>query len=568
MLNLLLVPALAFALSAPVPSTRLATLVDDYWEWSMRQSPTWATYLGDHRFDDRLEDMGPRGRAEQRGGLQRFQAELARIDPATLPAADRVTHRVLADTLSTALEGLEVRAYQYAVNQLDGPQVGLLELANFHPLDSRTGAYTFARRLEAIPTYLAQYQDNLQEGLALGRTAPRVIVERVIDQLKRLRETPIESSAFADALKKAPADLAARMRQALTSGVYPAFARLERFLARDYLPHARAVVGVAAMPGGAAAYRYLIRRHTTLPLTADEIHRTGLAELAKIRAEADVIARRNGFPDSRAYFDAIRKDPRNFSTTREGIAETYRGTLARAFAALPRAFARLPKCPCVVKVMEAYKERESPAAYYYPAPHDRSRPGTFYANTYDPASRPLYNAMALTSHEAVPGHHLQIALAQEIPGLPAFRREGDFTAFTEGWALYCERLADELGLYRNDLERAGMLTYQAWRACRLVVDTGMHAYGWTREDAIAFMRDNLALSDKEITAEVERYITWPGQALAYMIGMREIRRLRAEAEKALGRTFDIKTFHDVVLRNGCVPLPVLAAEVNDWLGKR
>lgn len=565
MLKLLLIPLLSCAVVAPNPLSRLA---DDYWDQTMRTHPRYATFLGDHRFDDRLEDLSPRARVEEAAQLRRFQRELAAIDASALSPTDRVTHRVLAETLSTALEGLEVRDYQFDVNQMSGPQVDLWELGTMHPTGTRADFYRLALRLEAIPEYLAQYQANLEEGLQVGRTAPRVIVERVIEQCRRIPDTPPEKCAFAAPIAKAPADLSARMKDDLARRVYPAFARLERFLTERYLPHARLRVGVTSMPGGAAAYRYLIRRHTTTALPADEIHAIGLAELARIRAEADAIARRNRYRDAHAYFDAIRKDPRNYATTREGVLAVYRGTLARALAALPRAFRRLPQCPIVVHQMDAYMERESPAAYYYQAPYDRSRPAWFNANTYDPASRPLYNAMALTVHEGVPGHHLQIALGQEIPGLPMFRRQGEFTAFTEGWALYCERLADELGLYENDLEHAAMLGYQAWRACRLVVDTGMHANGWSRERAIAFMRDNLALSDKEIVAEVERYITWPGQALAYMIGMREIRRLRADAEARLGGRFDLKEFHDVVLRNGCLPLTVLAAEVADWVRAR
>lgn len=553
---------------APVTGTssaRLAALGDEYWDWQMRTHPTWATYLGDHRFDDQLEDLSARARLARQGRMQRMRARLAELSLGSLSPEERVSARVLDDTLSSDLEGIAVRLYQYDVNQLDGPQVNLFELASYHPTTSREGFYTLARRLEAIPKYLAQYEENLREGLAARRTAPAVIVARVVDQLKRLAEKPADQSPFAAVIKKAPADLAARMNEALTGGVNPAFARLHRFLRDEYLPHARPLVGVNTMPGGASAYQYLIRRHTTTKLSADEIHQIGLSELAKIRAEADTIAKRNGFADATAFFDKIRKDPKNFSTTREGVLERYREALARAFAALPKAFARLPKAPCIVKQIEEFKERESPAAYYYSAPHDRSRPAAFYANTYNPSSRPLYNATALTVHEAVPGHHLQIAIAQEIPGLPMFRREGDFTAFTEGWGLYSERLADELGLYENDLARAGMLTYQAWRACRLVVDTGMHSKGWTRERAIDFMKTNLALGETEIVAEVERYIIWPGQALAYMIGMREIRRLRTEAQSTLGGKFDLKAFHDVVLRNGAVPLAVLAEEVGAWV---
>lgn len=546
-------------------SEKLSAIGAEYWDWLMRSAPTWATYLGDHRFDEELEDLSARARMARQGRLQRFRARIAELDKSALTPAERVSAGVLDSKLAIDLEGLEVRSHEYDVNQLDGPQVNLFELAMFHPTKDRYGFYSLSRRLEAIPKYLAQYEANLRDGLTARRTAPRVIVERVIDQLDRLGKKPLDQNPFAAVIAKAPQDLSERMTAAVRDGVMPAFARLHRFLKNEYLPHARQQVGIAGMPGGASVYRYQIRRETTTQLTAEEIHQIGLDELASIRAEADTIARRAGHEDGRAFFAAIKRDPKNYAPTREGVLEKYREALTRANAALPKVFAVLPKAPCIVKSIEEYKERESPAAYYYSAPHDRSRPAVFYANTYDPASRPLYNATALTVHEAVPGHHLQIALAQEIPGLPMWRRESHFTSFTEGWGLYSERLADELGLYQTDLDRAGMLTFQAWRACRLVVDTGMHAKGWTREQAIAFMNENLALSEKDIVAEVERYITWPGQALAYMIGMREIRRLRAEAQATLGSKFDLKGFHDVVLRNGAVPLAVLADEVGAWV---
>lgn len=546
-------------------SERLAAIGAEYWDWQMRNSPTWATYLGDHRFDEQLEDLSPRARMATQARMQKFRARIAELDLAKLTPAERVSAGVLDQKLAIGLEGIAVKSHEYDVNQLDGPQVQLFELASFHPTKDRYGFYSLSRRLEAIPRYLAQYEANLRDGLAAKRTAPRVIVERVIDQLRRLGAKSLDQNPFAEVIRKAPADLQERMTIAVRDGVMPAFAKLHRFLRDEYLPHARSQVGIAGMPGGAAVYKFQIRRETTTQLTAEEIHQIGLDELAKIHAEADVIAKRNGHADAAAFFAAIRKDPKNYATTREGVLEKYREALARANAALPKVFAVLPKAPCIVKPIEEFKERESPAAYYYSAPHDRSRPAAFMANTYDPASRPLYNATALTVHEAVPGHHLQIAIAQEMTGLPVWRRESHFTAFTEGWGLYSERLADELGLYENDLARAGMLTFQAWRACRLVVDTGMHAKGWTRERSIAFMLENLALSEKDITAEVERYIIWPGQALAYMIGMREIRRLRADAQAKLGPKFDLKAFHDVVLRNGAVPLAVLADEVGAWV---
>jgi uncharacterized protein (DUF885 family) len=546
----------------------VAALAEEYWQHLVWLEPVMATYLGDHRYDERLPDLGPLGRAQRRARWTSLRERLRRVDAGRLSATDRVTLRVLDTTLELALGDLDHRLYQVAVDQLGGPQINLLEIANFHPADSRRGLETLERRLRAVPRYLRQYEQNLRDGLLAGRSAPRVTVNRVVEQLQRIAVTPASKGAYRDVLGRAPPDMRARLEDALAGSLQPALGRLRQFLAEEYLPRSRTTVGIAAIPGGREAYAFLIRKHTTAALAPARIHAIGLEELGAIQQEiARIAARRGHRGELRRFIESLRTDPRNLPRSREHILEVYRAALVRATAVLPRAFGRLPRTSCIVKPIEDYREKESPAAYYYPAPEDRSRSAIYYANTYDPPSRPLHNAMALTVHEAVPGHHLQIALAQEMAGLPHFRREADFTVFVEGWALYSERLADELSLYEDELARAGMLTYQAWRACRLVVDTGLHAMGWSRDQAIEYMKKNLALSEREIVAEVERYITWPGQALAYMIGKREIVRLRAEAEAALGARFDLRGFHDTVLSSGAVPLPVLADEVRAWVAR-
>ncbi|HYF00676.1 MAG TPA: DUF885 domain-containing protein, partial [Planctomycetota bacterium] len=336
-----------------------------------------------------------------------------------------------------------------------------------------------------------------------------------------------------------------------------------RFLEEEYLPKARTRdLGLGALPGGPAAYAFRIRHHTTLPLSAEEIHRIGLEELRSIQAEMKRIA--GG--DLPSFFATLKADPKNFFSSREELLSTARRDLEACRAALPKWFGRLPRTDCEVKAIEDYREKDSVAAFYYPPDEKLTRKGIYYANTYQPEKRPRFNLRALTVHEAVPGHHLQIALAMEIEGLPRFRRQAGFTAYVEGWGLYSERLADEMGLYEDDLQRFGMLTYQAWRACRLVVDTGLHALGWTREQAVRFFMDNVALTEAEVLNEVDRYLIWPGQALAYMIGKREILALREEARRRLGGRFDIRAFHDLVLRNGAVPLPTLRRLVEAWPG--
>jgi prolyl oligopeptidase len=332
---------------------------------------------------------------------------------------------------------------------------------------------------------------------------------------------------------------------------------------RDYLRTypGREAVGLSSLPGGAEAYRYRIRAHTTTELSAEEIHAIGLEELARLRTEMEAIAKT---PDLKEFISRLKSDPANFYRDREELRADAQRLFEKARAGLPKQFGRHPKQDCVVKPIEEYREKDSVAAFYYPPPEDRSRPGIYYINTYNPTARPRYNLPALTVHEAVPGHHMQIAIALELEGLPHVRRHGHFTAYVEGWGLYSELLGVEMGLYDDDLSRFGMLTYQAWRACRLVVDTGLHALGWSRERAIEFFRENLALSETEIVNEIDRYIIWPGQALAYMIGRREIQKLREEARSRLGSRFDIRAFHDEVLRHGAVPLSTLRKLIEAW----
>jgi prolyl oligopeptidase len=384
----------------------------------------------------------------------------------------------------------------------------------------------------------------------------RQATERVIAQLREMLGTPEEKSPFATRPVYLPA---------IRDSVYPAFRKMLQYLETEYLPRTRARdVGLWALPGGLEAYRFRIRQHTTTSLTAEEIHQIGLDELRGIQAEMASIAK----GDVKAFMRSLRQDPRNFYTSREDLLESARREVAKATERLPKWFKRLPRNECEVKAIEDYREKDAPGAFYYPPDENLTRRGIYYANTYKPESRPRYTMPALAVHEAVPGHHLQIAFALEMQDLPRFRRNAGFTAFVEGWGLYSERLGDEMGLYEDDLSRFGMLTYQAWRASRLVVDTGIHALRWTRDQAIEFLMDNLALSETEVLNEVDRYIIWPGQALAYMIGKREILALREEARKAMGPRFDIREFHDVVLRNGALPLTTLRRLVREWAGLR
>lgn len=531
----------------------LQRLSDEAWEATLRENPTYATYLGDFRYNDRLADISETGRARRRTLHEGFLARLGGIDSSSLGENDRVTADILRLQLQTALEEDRHRFWQWDVDQMGGPQVDFPQLLNYHPMTDVAGLIA---RFRAFPVWMDQYLDNLRAGVREGRTAMRAAVERVIGQLRSLLATPEDKSPFAAKPELLPA---------IRDSVYPAYRKMLGYLEGEYLPKSRARdVGLWALPGGAEAYAFRIRLHTTTDLTAEEIHRIGLEELRQIQAEMRTIAK----GDLKAFMDRLKADPKNFFSTREDLLASARRELARAGAQLPKWFRRLPKNECEVKPIEDYRERDSVAAFYYPPDEKLTRKGIFYANTFDATSRPRFNMPALAIHEAVPGHHLQIALALEVEGLPRFRRQAGFTAFVEGWGLYSERLGDEMGLYEDDLARFGMLTYQAWRACRLVVDTGLHALKWTREQAIAFFMENVALTETEVLNEVDRYIIWPGQALAYMIGKREIMALREEARRAMGPRFDIRDFHDVVLRNGAIPLTTLRRLVREWAGIR
>jgi len=526
----------------------------DWWEWALRSSPTRATYLGDHRYDDRLPEIDAAARDVDARAVRDLLTRLKAARPQN--EGDRVSWDILRLQMEWFLEALSHRFYEWEVDQMMGPQLWFLELLNYHPLGSEEGQRSLLARWRAWPRHIDQYLANLREGVKSGRVAPRIAVERVIGQADGVVKDP----PFEAALRKVRnAALREDMEEALVGAVLPAYAKLADFL-RSY--PARDKVGVSAIPGGREAYEYCVRTHTTTNMTAKELHGIGHVELASIRREMRAIAK----GDERAFLARQMKDPGNFHAKREDLPKSFRRILAAIRKKLPRFFGRLPQQKCVVKPIEEYREKDAPAAYYYPPPEDRSRPGIFYANCYKPETRPRFNEIALTVHEAVPGHHLQIAIAQETD-LPVWRRHTHFTAFIEGWALYTERLADEMGLYKTDLDRFGMLTYQAWRACRLVVDTGLHALGWTREKAVKFFRDNIALGAPETANEVDRYIIWPGQALAYKVGQREIESLRRAAKRRLGARFRLDAFHDMVLRNGALPLSTLRQVARAWARK-
>jgi uncharacterized protein (DUF885 family) len=520
------------------------------------------------RHDDRLGDISPEGRAASVARLEGLEARLREVPATGLRGDDRITRSELAVAISTDLDYARAGLEDWTVDPLHGPTVALLNVESYQAVRTVEEARAMVRRWRAMAPHLDDHVTNLRRGLATGRVAPRAGVEKVLEQLADLEATPLDALALLKPLAMHHTDWTeserAEFREDLTAAVRdrvrPGFFRLRGALRDEILPKARPDErpGILHVPDGAAAYARLIRTYTALELTPDELHATGLREVARINGEMEALgAKVLGTTDRADTLLRLRTDPTLYFRTRDEVEAKAREALARAKAAIPRFFGRLPKAECEVVRIEAHEEKHSTIAYYRQPAGDGSRPGRYYINTSAPETRPRYEAEVLAYHESIPGHHLQLAIGQELEGLPDFRRHVGLTAFIEGWGLYTERLADEMGLYTSDLDRIGVLSYDAWRACRLVVDTGMHATGWTRAQAIDFMLANTALAENNIVNEVDRYITWPGQALAYKVGQLEVRRLRADAERRLGSTFDIRAFHDAVLGNGAVSLQTL-----------
>jgi uncharacterized protein (DUF885 family) len=564
------------ALAAPVSSPDLSRLCDEFWQDHLFEDPVSATQMGDHRYDDRLDDNTLAGIARQETALKKFLARARAIDEPKLTSADKLTRLALIGELENELAQIDCDFEEWVVDPLNGPQVDFNSYADFTVLRSPADGVNYVKRCRAMGPYLDQHVANLRRGLAAGKAATRSQVERVLAELDTLLARPVRSwgmltpmDADRRSWPQAARDQFDRdLTDAAKNVVEPAYQRYRAFLATSVKPAARSdeKVGIGALPGGVSCYRKLIKVHTSLDRTPEELHKIGLDQVDQYRLRlAELGQRVFGTSDVAEIQKRLRTDPAMHFANAGEIEAKARTTLARAKAAIPGWFGRLPKEDCQVKVMGMHEAPNSTIAYYREGAPDGSRPGYYMINTYQPTTRPRYEAEALAFHESIPGHHLQIAIAQELKDVPDFRRFLGVTAFVEGWALYTERLADEMGLYSSDVDRMGMLSYDAWRSCRLVVDTGMHAMGWSRQQAIDYMVQNTCLAQNNIENEVDRYITWPGQALAYKMGQLEILSLRDEAKQRLGNRFDIRAFHDAVLSNGAVSLPMLHRQVEDWI---
>jgi uncharacterized protein (DUF885 family) len=564
--------------TAGVTDPGLRDLLARHWSWWLAEEPVWATKYGDHRFDDRIAD-GSAAHHDARVRQERaFLAEARALRPAS--EADRTTLLLLADQLETDLASEVCGFMTWSIGAYaDNPVVAWSTLADSHKVETPKDGANLLARYRQIPGSIDTTLVNLRRGAKAGRFASAESIRRVIALVDNLLATPVDAWDLASPIKAEHAAWSAPERDAFRRGIEaaisgairPAFARYRAMLADELLPHARgdAQAGVSFVPGGAECYRTQIRAHTTLPATAAELHQLGLAEIVKINAEMVQLGEKLlGARDLPTILQKLRSDPALYFTTADEIEARAKAALAAAKAKIPQYFSVLPKTDCVVHRIPDVEAPFTTLAYYREPNPDGTKPGEYMINVSTPTKRARFEAEVLAFHESIPGHHLQIALAMEQPAVPAFRRFLGLTAFVEGWALYVERLADEMGLYHGDLERMGMLSFDAWRASRLVVDTGIHAEGWTRAQAITFMMDHTALARTNVENEVDRYIYWPGQALGYKTGQLALLRLRKKAEDALGLGFDLRAFHDAVLSGGALTLPVLDLRIEAWITSR
>jgi len=579
-ISLLLAAAGAGAAPAAPPpadaATRLHELFDSEWERGLRENPLRASFVGDHRYDGRWPDLSPAALERSHQADLAVLAALAAIPPASLGEADRLNHELFGRTYRADLEAWDWGLRYLPLTQRRGVQTAH-QVAEALPFATQRDYENWIARLNGIGPFVDQTIALMREGMRRGLTQPRVIMERVPAQIaKQLVASPAESPFYApfsrmpDSMPEAERTrLAAAGRQAIEREVVPAYRRLQNFFETEYLPACRSSVGIWDTPGGEQWYRQRARWFTTTGLTPDEIHEIGLAEVARIRGEMQKVIAQVGFVGSfEEFLQFLRTDPRFRYTDPQRLFEAYLAMSKRIDPLLPQYFGRLPRMPYGVRPIPSESAPDTTTAYYNPPSMDGRRAGYYYVNLYKPEERPTYEIPVLTIHEAVPGHHLQIALAQELGEQPKFRRDFEATAFVEGWALYSESLGQEMGFYDDPYDKFGQLTYEMWRAVRLVVDTGIHDKRWSREQAIEYFKANAPKSELDIVNEIDRYISWPGQALAYKIGELRIKELRANATAALGPRFDLREFHDVVLGSGAVPLDVLQQNVERWTASR
>jgi len=557
-----------------VPSTELTCLFEDHWQAWMQYDPLFASMCGDNRYDDRLPSASDASFSGWKAQLQVFRRRQDIILRSALSAAEQLNYDIFARLLDMEIEELDHFYYRIPISRTAGFHMYLPDLPTYMSMETLRDYENYLSRLQAVPSYITENIELMRLGVSSGYLPAQVSLEGIEAGIETHIVDDLAASAFFIPFNDFPAGIADADRARLTrqgletilTSVIPAYRLLLKFVQDEYHPAARPGIAASELPRGAEFYQSRIRYFTSLDLSADEVHATGQSEVKRIRSEMQAVMQRSGFKGHlKDYITWLRAEPRFYASTPQELLKETALVLKRIDGELPRLFKTLPRLPYGIRTIPEFSAPGNTTAYYMPGPGDGTRAGNYYVNVYNLKSRPFYEIEALSLHEAVPGHHLQIALQQELTDLPNFRRFSGFTSFVEGWALYSERLGLEMGFYQDPASDFGRLSYEMWRACRLVVDTGMHALGWSRQQAIDFMLENTSSTELNIINEVDRYISWPGQALAYKIGELKIRELRSFAESHLGALFDLREFHDVILLAGAVPLDVLEQRVQEWV---
>jgi len=564
----------AGAVNTPAAHSKaLSALFAEIWEDRMKHSPEYASLLGDKRYNDQLTNYSveevnaslARGRA--------FLQRLAEIDTTGLSAQEQLSKSLMLRDLTDQQEAAQFKAWQMPVNQFSGFHTELPRLVSELPFDTVKDYDDYIARLKQVPRVFSQNMTNMQLGMDAGRVPPAYLLEKVLSQTQTLADQKPGDSPFALPLEKFPTTINAadqkristELLEAIQTDVLPMYQRFAKFLKAQYIPAGRKDPGAWALPDGDAYYAFRLRQSTTLNKTPAEIHQIGLDEVKRDEAEMLAIIKQLGFTDIKSFSAALKTNPKEHPASKEALLDAYKGYIAQMQPKLPSLFGMLPKARLEVVPVPAFIEKEQAPAYYDEGSMDGKRPAHVYVNTFKTPERSLASVEAVAYHEGIPGHHLQIAIAQELTGLPEFRKHEYYTAFTEGWALYSERLGKEIGFYQDPYSDYGRLEADIWRSIRLVVDTGVHSQHWSRQQMVDFFHEHSAIDEASIQAEVDRYIAWPGQALGYKMGQLKILELRQKAEKTLGAKFDLKAFHDVVLDSGALPMDVLEQQVDGWI---
>jgi len=572
---LLLLVSLDATAQTPSADTTFTKLLASEWEWGLEQFPTMATSVGDARYNDRMPDNSEEAIERRRQHARDLVGRIKVIDRARLSPENRLNYDLYLLEAEDDVEGQRYRSDRIQITQRGGVYSMLANLATSVPKANAKDYENFLARLGETPRLVDQSIAHMRKGIAEGITPPRITLRDSGELIaNHIKDDPRQSPIYETMFRNVPATIAAADQERLRSrtvevirdAVMPSLRKLQRFFDEEYYPKTRETIGISSVPNGREWYTYLVRHYTTTSMTPDAIHDLGLSEVKRIRGEMEKVKESTGFKGTLAgFFTFLRTDARFYFTDREALLAAYRDIAKRIDPELPKVFGTLPRLPYGVVPIPTHSEKTQTTAYYNSGSLEAGRPGLFYANTYNLPARPKWEMEALTLHEAVPGHHLQLSIAQELGELPPFRRFGGYTAFIEGWGLYAESLGPELGFYKDPYSKFGQLTYEMWRAVRLVVDTGMHSKGWTRQQAIDYFKENAGKTEHDIVVEIDRYINNPGQALAYKIGELKLKELRAHATRELGERFDVRRFHDVILGAGALPLSILETKVREWV---